>query len=78
MQHVEDGKSEEVTGTKPRRTLPEDWLSRAWRPAGSLSLGDRWIHTGEQGAAVSRAPRSTRWPSERWTTLGPDAEAPAV
>ena len=32
-------------------------FSLAWRPAGSMSLSDRWLKAGEDDAGAPRAPR---------------------
>jgi hypothetical protein len=41
------------------RTPPPEWHALSWRPAGSLSLAERWIRAGEAKPS-SRPPNLRR------------------
>lgn len=47
----------------PRKPAPqpvEAWFDLAWRPAGSRSLGERWLRAGEPAPRPPARPRVIR------------------
>ena len=55
MQDSEAPAGEELRPTPAREPaeLPE-WLPRVWRPAGSMSLAERWLRSGEPARPAPR------------------------